>query len=151
MVGILLFLIATVGFFLNLFVFSGFSLFLLFWVGMMASAILIYTFSRNLPTRTVFGDRELAKWLVFGEYLNQEGAIDFSAHNQEKYLSYLPYAIVMETEAEWTRRFYDLPFTAPTWFLAPRITTIDEFANRVFPLFGYLSHTLALATQPASR
>lgn len=150
-VGVLLFLLGIVGFFMNIFIFSHLPLFLLFWVGMLVSSLLIYTFSRNLPTRTVFGDRELAKWLVFGDYLTGPGQIDFAAHNQERYLAYLPYAIVMETEVEWTRRFYELPFSQPTWYLASRITTIDEFANKVFPLFGYISHTLAITAQPASR
>lgn len=151
MVGVLMFLLGIVGFFFNIFIFSHLPFLLLFWVGMLISAILIYTFSRNLPSRTVFGDRELAKWLVFGDYLTTPSQIGFAAHNQEKYLAYLPYAIVMETEVEWTKRFYELPFSQPTWYLASRITTIDEFANKVFPLFGYISHTLAISAQPASR
>lgn len=149
--AIVLFLLGLVGFFANLVVFSHLPLFLLFWAGMLISALLIYTFSRNLPARTVYGDRELAKWLVFGNYLTRADPINFAAHNQEKYLAYLPYAVVMESEVEWTRRYYELPFTQPTWYICARITTIDEFANKIFPLFGYLSHTLALSAQPSAR
>lgn len=149
--GVILFLLGIVGFFLNIFIFSHLPFFLLFWIGMLVSALLIYTFSRSLPTRTVFGDRELAKWLAFGDYLTAPEPISFAAHNQEKYLAYLPYAIVMETEVEWTKRFYELPFNQPAWYIAAQITTIDEFANKVFPLFGYVSHTLAVTAGPASR
>ncbi len=150
-IGVLLFLLGIVGFFINIFIFSHLPFFLLFWIGMLVSALLIYTFSRSLPTRTIFGDRELAKWLAFGEFLTESAPISFAAHNQEKYLAYLPYAIVMETEIEWTKRFYELPFNQPTWYIAAQITTIDEFANKVFPLFGYVSHTLAITAQPANR
>jgi len=149
--GILLFILGLTGFFVNLLIFNHLPFFLLFWLGMMVSALLIYTFSRNLPSRTVFGDRELAKWLVFGRSLAAKEAVSFAHHNQEKYLAYLPYAIVMEAEVDWTRRFYELPFSQPSWYVAAQITTIDDFANKVFPLFGYLSHTLALSTQPAAR
>lgn len=149
--GIALFLLGVIGFFTNLMIFSHLKLFLLFWMGMMISAILVYTYSRNLPARTVFGDRELAKWLVFGRYLTGSDPINFTANTQEKYLAYLPYAVVMDAEVEWTRRFYELPFTTPTWYIAAHITTVDEFANKIFPLFGYLSHTLALSAQPVAR
>ncbi len=150
-VGVGLFFIGLVGFFLSLFIFTDAPFFLLFWIGMLISAILIFIFSRGLPSRTVYGDRELARWLVFGRYLASSGPVSFATHSQDKFLAYLPYAIVMETEVEWTKRFYDLPFAQPNWYLAAGITTIDEFANKVFPLFGYVSHTLAITAGPSSR
>ncbi len=149
--GILLFMLGISGFTLNLLVFSNLRFFLLFWIGMMISAVLIHQFSKGLPSRTIFGDRELARWLAFGKNLSGKGQVDYSAMTQDKYMAYLPYAIVMNSEVEWTRRFYELPFNQPAWYVASRITTIDEFANKIFPLFGYLSHSLAISAQPASR
>ena len=58
---------------------------------------------------------------------------------------------MLDCEVEWTRRFYDLPFAQPHWYVAADVHTIDEFANKLFPLFGYLSHALAISTQPATR
>ncbi|MEX1051838.1 MAG: DUF2207 domain-containing protein [Patescibacteria group bacterium] len=149
--GLLLFLLGIAGFFTNLFLITGAQLFLFFWVGMVISALLVLWFSRSIPTRTIYGDRELAKWLSFGQFLASEEPVNYAAHSQEQYLSYLPYAVVFEVEAEWTKRFYSLPFFQPSWYIAANISTIDQFANKVFPLFGYLSHVLAITTAPAAR
>lgn len=149
--GLLLFVLGLIGFLLNLLVFADTKAFILFWLGMMAAALLVTYFSKGLPSRTVLGDHELRRWLAFSRFLSSTEPINYQAHSQEKYLAYLPYAIIFEVEAEWTRRFYELPFAQPVWYVAPNISTIDQFANRVFPLFGYLSHALALRSQPASR
>ncbi|MEX2012571.1 MAG: DUF2207 domain-containing protein [Patescibacteria group bacterium] len=149
--GLLMFLLGVAGFFVNLFLISGAQLFLFFWLGMIISALLVFWFSRGIPARTIYGDRELAKWLGFSNYLTSKEPINYAAHSQEKYLAYLPYAVVFEVESEWTRRFYDLPFFQPDWYIAANINTVDQFANKIFPLFGYLSHVLTVTTQPASR
>lgn len=149
--GLIMFVLGVAGFFTNLFLITDGQLFLLFWIGMIVSSLLVLWFSRAIPARTIYGDRELAKWLGFGRYLSNREPINYAAHSQEKYLSYLPYAIIFEVEPEWTRRFYSLPFFQPNWYIAANINTIDQFANKVFPLFGYLSHVLAVTTQPAAR
>jgi hypothetical protein len=149
--GLILFVIGVIGFFANLFLFVGLSSFLFFWIGMIMSALLVIYLSKGLPVRTVYGDRELAKWLAFVKFMAGSERVNFAAHSQEKYLAYLPYAIVFGVEVEWTRKFYELPFVQPSWYIASNITTIDQFANKVFPLFGYLSHVLSLSAQPSAR
>jgi hypothetical protein len=149
--GLMLFILGVAGFFVNLFLITDGQLFLFFWVGMIISSLLVLWFSKAIPARTIYGDRELAKWLAFAKYLSLPDPINYAAHSQEKYLSYLPYAVIFEVETEWTRRFYSLPFFQPNWYIAANINTIDQFANKVFPLFGYLSHVLAVTTQPAAR
>lgn len=151
LIGLLLFVFGLVGFFTSAFLLDSVRYLALFWLGMIGSSLLITYFAKSLPVRTVFGDRELSRWLAFKRYLAAQDEVSIGAHTQEHYLSYLPYAIVFECEVEWTKRFYDLPFAQPHWYVAPGITTIDEFANKVFPLFGYLSHVLALSSAPANR
>ncbi|MEK7171153.1 MAG: DUF2207 domain-containing protein, partial [Patescibacteria group bacterium] len=150
-IGITLFAFGLTGFFANVFLFEGVRYLLLFWLGMMGSALLVTYFSRSLPSRTVYGDRELGRWLAFRNYLTGSELISYQAQSQDRFLAYLPYAVVLDCEVEWTRRFYDLPFAQPHWYVADGVHTIDEFANKLFPLFGYLSHALAISTQPASR
>jgi len=149
--GLLLFVVGAIGFFATLFLFTAVPGLLIIWFGMVVSSLLVTFFARTLPSRTVFGDRELAKWLAFANYMSQPGPVSYAAHSQENYLHFLPYAVALECEVEWTSRFYELPFAQPSWYLAANISTIDQFANKVFPLFGYLSHVLALSSQPASR
>lgn len=149
--GIVLFLLGIAGFFANLFIFTAIPSLLFFWIGMVLSALLVMNFAKSLPSRTVFGDRELSKWLAFDRYLSSRAPANFASHSQEKYLTYLPYAIIFGVEVEWTQSFYELPFIQPSWYIAANIATIDQFANKVFPLFGYLSHILASSSQPAVR
>lgn len=150
-IGVILFILGIVGFTLNLMLFTDVGYGLLFWLGMMISALMIFFFSRGLPMRTVYGDRELARWLAFRRSLTSREPVNYAAQSQEKYLALLPYAVVLEAEVEWTKRFYELPFAQPTWYIAANISTIDRFANSIFPLFGYLSHALALSARPVSR
>lgn len=139
------------GFFANLLFFADFRYLLLFWLAMMIAAILVVTFARGLPSRTTYGQNELGRWLAFRRFLISRQRIPYQGYTQAQYLEYLPYAIIFQVEPEWTRRFYDLPFNQPAWYLAARITTIDEFANKIFPMFGYLSHALAVSSAPSVR
>lgn len=150
-ISTLLFLIGVTGLIANLLFFSEIRYSLLFWLGMAVSSLAVFFFSRSLPMRTIYGDRELARWLSFRRYLTSPEPVNYAAQSQEQYLAYLPYAIALEVEAEWTHRFYHLPFAQPNWYVAANIATIDQFANSVFPLFGYLSHALALSSQPTVR
>jgi len=150
-VGITLFFLALAGFFINLFIFDDLRFLLFLWLGGMLAAVLIARFSRSLPVRTIYGDRELARWLGFAKFLSSKEPINYAAHAQDKYLAYLGYAIVFDLEVDWTNRFLDSPFTQPGWYIAPQVGTVDQFANKVFPMFGYLSHVLAISAAPSSR
>lgn len=150
-IGLLLFVFGLIGFAMNLLLITGVEYLLLFWAGMIGVSILITFFARGLPIRTVHGDRELAMWLAFRRYMLDGKPISFAAASQEKYLAYLPYAIIFGTESEWTKKFYELPFTQPLWYVSDGVATIDKFANQIFPFLGYLSQALALSSQPAAR
>lgn len=149
--SIILFVAGILGFFANVLLLPDIKYSLLAWVAMMAIAALVYYFAKSMPTRTIYGDRELARWLAFRRYLTGRTPVNYLAQSQEQYLAYLPYAIVFEVETEWTWRFYNAPFIQPSWYIAPNIGTIDQFANSLFPLFGYLSHALSLSAAPATR
>jgi len=149
--GLTLFALGLIGFIANITLVDGFQYLVLFWAGMMISALLITYVAKSIPIRTVFGDRELGRWLAFRNYLTSPEIISYQAQSQEKYLDYLPYAVVLDCEVEWTRRFYELPFTTPHWYVSGGVRTVDEFANSVFPLFGYLSQSLAISSSPSVR
>ncbi|HSX41799.1 MAG TPA: DUF2207 domain-containing protein [Candidatus Saccharimonadales bacterium] len=150
-IGILLFILGAAGFGANLLFITTVRYSLFFWVGMMAAALAVTYLAKSLPVRTVYGDREIGRWLAFRSYLTAKEPINYVAHSQEQFLAYLPYAVVLDVEREWTRRFFHLPFAQPSWYVAPNVSTIDDFTNQIFPLFGYLSHALALTAQPAAQ
>lgn len=148
--GVIMVTLGVIGLVVNLlFIDNAYSIFL--WGGMIISAVLVFVYSKGMPVRTIYGDRELSKWLAFKRYLSSGEPINYTARAQDLYLAYLPYAIVFECEQEWTKRFYHLPFSSPQWYLAENIITIDKFSNSIFPMFGYLSHALYLSSEPSSR
>jgi hypothetical protein len=150
-IGIILFVLGILGFFTNLVLVSGLQYLLFFWTGMILSALLVMRFSQGIPLRTALGDRELSEWLAFRRYLIDTSPVSYMAFSQDKYLAYLPYAIIFDCEAQWTRRYYDFPFAQPNWYIAPNVSTIEKFANQLFPLLGYLSHALSISAQPSNR
>lgn len=150
-IGILLFIVGAAGFGTNLLFITAVRYSLFFWVGMMAAALAVTYLAGSLPVRTVYGDREISRWLAFRAYLTAKEPIKYVAHSQEQFLAYLPYAVVLDVEREWTKRFFHLPFAQPSWYVAPNVGTIDDFTNQIFPMFGYLSHALALTAQPAAQ
>ncbi len=122
---------------------------LLFWVGGMFAASLIIKFAPYTPARTRKGNLEFKKWLAFRNYLTEKAPVSITEYNQNKFENYLPYAIVLGSEIEWVKRFADKPFNQPSWYEAPeRIITIDDFANKLFPLIGYVADNLARSHDP---
>lgn len=150
-VGIGLFGLGVVGFFLNLLFFSAFQYLLFGWVALLVLSLLITRFSRRMSVRTVFGDRELAKWLAFRRFLSSSEAVKYEATGGDQYLAYLAYAIVFDVETAWTKRFYSLPFVQPTWYVSDQTGPIDSFVSRLFPLFGHIGQAMAMSVRPTSR
>lgn len=149
--GLILFITGLIGFFVNLFLISNMEYLLLFWAGMIGSSFLVMIFSKGIPVRTTLGDRELSAWLGFRRYLVDGAPITYMVYSQDKYLTYLPYAIIFDCETEWTRRFFEFPFTQPNWYIAANVATIENFANQLFPMLGYLSHALSISATPSAR
>lgn len=149
--GVLLLIVSLVGFMANIFIFQSYAYLLFFWAGMVVVSVLVMANSKSMPARTRLGDRELANWLAFRHYLSDPKPIHFSAISQDAYTTYLPYAIIMEAEVEWSQRFIDIPFSLPNWFVSANIATIEDFSRELFPMLGYISHVLTLSVEPTSR
>jgi hypothetical protein len=149
--SVIIFIFGLTGLLINLFLVPGVQFALLIWGAIIISSFIIYFFAIGLPPRTIYGDRELARWLAFKRYLTDRQPISYNAISHDQYMAYLPYAIVMNAEADWTRRYYEVPFAPPSWYISEDISTINQFTNSIFPLFGYLSHSLTLSVAPAQR
>lgn len=103
------------------------------------SSFLIFLLAPTLPPRTESGVEALKRWLGFKKFLTKPSPIEYSEQVQEVYMSYLPYAIVFGVEVQWASRFLKSPFVMPEWLDSPTdITNIEDFANTVYPLVGYV-------------
>ncbi len=149
LIGILCFLIAVAGFVLSLVKFTEppFAIFL--WVGMMISALIISLVAGHLPIRTIIGQEVLSNWLAFRRYLSDPTPFPFSENNQDVFQKYLPYAIVLDCESAWARRFENHNFIIPEWFFTEKTGLgLEDFCLSLFPIISYVGRSLAAIREP---
>lgn len=149
-IGILLFFFALAGFALGA-IFGPEPKFLLFpFLGMILASLVIIKLAAKVPTRTALGSKVLTDWLSFKNYLVADEPIPYSPNLGQIYQKYLPYAIVLGCEVEWTKRFLKYPFVPPAWFTSSeKLYTLEDFSQNLFPLIGFVSLSLALSHEPS--
>jgi len=91
---------------------------LLLWVLFMLLIIISIVVSRR---RTSKGYEAYYHTLGFKEFLSVTGKQRFKFHNApskspQQFLEYLPYAIALEVEEEWSEVFKDVTIPAPSWY-----------------------------------
>lgn len=147
--GMALFFLSTFGFILNTLFNHTFPFLIFFWIGMMISATFIIYFSPRMPVLTPKGRAARQAWLSFRNYLTKTDTINFKESQQSPYAKYLAYAIALSVETNWTKHFYDVPFTRPKWFDSdPTTQTIEDFANTLFPLIAFVGQNLISTRTP---
>ncbi len=120
-----------------------------FWVGMMFSALIIIIMSTYIPMRTELGNEALSNWLAFRKFLSDPTPIDYSPTVFQLFELYLPYAIVLDCEAAWARRFSEHPFIIPDWFVTDKNGLgINDFCLALFPIVTYVGRSLAAMREP---
>lgn len=147
--GLALFFLGLFGFGFGTVFFSEAPTPLLFWVGMIISALIIISLAPHLPSYTNSGLRMREEWLKFRNYLESQKPISYAAVNQEQFYTYLPYAVALGVEVEWAGRFIEEPFHLPDWYLSKTpLIRLEDFANDLFPMVGFLARELAAAKIP---
>lgn len=120
-----------------------------FWVGMMFSALIIIIMSTYIPLRTELGNEALSNWLAFRKFLSDPNPIEYSPTVFQLFELYLPYAIVLDCEAAWSRRFSEHPFIIPDWFVTDKNGLgINDFCLALFPIVTYVGRSLAAMKEP---
>ncbi len=148
-IGIIAFLFGLAGFGASFFL--GFlpSFTAFFWVGMMISALIVSFSARNVPTRTEIGTEALSNWLAFKKFLSDPTPVDYTPTVHQLFEAYLPYAIVLDCEAVWARRFITHNFIIPNWFVTTKAGLgIDDFCLSLFPIVSYVGRSLSELREP---
>ncbi|PIR70889.1 MAG: hypothetical protein COU44_02595 [Candidatus Nealsonbacteria bacterium CG10_big_fil_rev_8_21_14_0_10_40_24] len=150
MLGIIIFFVGFLGFILGVGL-GPEPKFLIFpFAGMVFASLIIVKISSKMPLRTSLGVKALENWLAFKNYLSMDKPIVYSPDLERIYLKYLPYAIVLGCEVEWTKRFTDFPFAAPSWFTTQtQLYHLNDFAQNIFTLIGFVAQSLALSHEPS--
>lgn len=152
--GVSLLIGGLIGFTLNAVFNQTAHFLLLFWVGMIlsAAAIIRIGFVPGMPVFTPKGRAYRDQWLGFRVFISQidrSKAASFHQGNADMYFEYLPYAIVMDVEREWTLRFIKDPFCLPRWYDSNvRIFRLEDFANSLFPIVAFIARNLIISRTP---
>lgn len=122
---------------------------LLFWVGMMLTAVGIIKFSAHMPVLSSKGMKVFNRWMSFKNFLSSPKLMPFTENSLHLFDLYLPYAIVLGVENEWSARFRDHPFTRPSWFNSnTTYLSIEQFDSQLLPLVEWIGQTLTTAKTP---
>lgn len=148
-IGIGGFFVGLAGFGLSLNIFTETPYVAFFWLGMMAASLVIMLTARNIPLRTILGQEAMSNWLAFKKYLSKGEKVAFSYDNQEKFQKYLPYAIAMDCEVAWAKRFSEQNFALPDWFVTDQGGMgLDDFCLALFPIVSYVARSFAAIREP---
>lgn len=147
--GMALFLLGLLGFAHTAFFAPDPKFTLIFWLGEIIASIVITRLSGLMPTRSAKGSQALHWWMAFRNYLKQKAPIEPGTNLMDKFVEYLPYAIVFGVEAEWTRRFAQEPFCKPDWYESTEpVSILDNFVEGLFPLMNFVGTILARSHEP---
>lgn len=123
--------------------------YLLGWAGLFFVGLVMYQITPLLPRRTAVGDAQYKQWLAFRNYLTSARRIANVTTAQQLYTQYLPYAVALGVEVEWTERFLGTPFHVPDWYTSSgNVSVIEDFANNLFPIIGSVATDLASVREP---
>lgn len=146
--GIAAFLLSLVGFLVS-FSFSDYPYLSFVWIGMMASSLLFIALAQKIPIRTDGGRTATGQWLAFRRYLSSKEKISFSYENAEIFQRFLPYAIVLDCEVAWAKRFSEQNFEIPKWFVSSKGGFgLQDFCLSLFPIVSYISQGLSSVREP---
>jgi hypothetical protein len=147
--GLSMFFVSFVGLIVGLVLSIEPKFYLLFWLMLMFSSVMIIKMAPNLPSRNQLGNQELIKWLQFKNYLSSSSPIEGESNTTATYEKYLAYAIALGVEVEWAKRFSSKMFISPSWYICTEpVAIIEDFANGLYPIIGSVSRTLLLAREP---
>ncbi len=148
-IGIILFFFALACFFLSFKYFPTLPYAAFLWVGMMLASIIIIIIGSRMPIRSVLGRQALSNWLAFKKYLSDPAPLPYDAKNHQKFVEYLPYAIIFQCEALWARRFAEDEFLVPDWFITDKQGLgLHDFCLSLYPVIGYVGQNLATIREP---
>lgn len=147
--GIVLFFVGLLGFVHSAFFAPDPKFTLIFWAGEMLASSLIIKFSGLMPARSAQGSAALNQWMAFRNYLKLKKPIEPGANISNRFIDYLPYAIVYGVEVEWAKRFFNEPYIKPDWYDSTEpVSTLESFAGGLFPLIGFVGKLLDKSHDP---
>lgn len=147
--GLMMFFIAFMGLMAGLFLSIEPKFFLVFWLMMLFTAMLIIKMSNFITFKNQAGQQAVLKWLAFKNYLTSQEPINVTVGKSELLQKYLPYAVALGCEVEWSKRFTFDSFVAPEWYISMEpVYSLHDLTQGLFPIIGYVSKLLVESREP---
>lgn len=122
---------------------------LFFWLSLILFGVWIVNLAPRLTQFTLRGDQLRSQWLQFRNFLTKDEPMGVQSQLFEKYL---PYALAMDCEAEWSARFSNSSFVEPQWYgWAGSIPGIENFTKSLNAVVDYVGENLNKANEPLVR
>lgn len=118
------------------------------WLGCLASTIIVYLLANKVPIRTDAGRGALVEWLKFRNFLSNPSNLEFSNDNYQTFEKYLPYAMALDCEVAWVKRFSGQNFMLPDWFITDKSLVLEDFCLALFPIISYVGQSFAAIREP---
>lgn len=116
------------------------------------SGVIIAIFGWNMPARTESGTRMLEKVLGLSEFIGrvEKDALARARRTPEMFEAFLPYAMALGLEREWSKAFKDLALQPPIWYVGrnPMAFNPVHFTSQLSTMSTQASS--AMTSQPRS-
>jgi hypothetical protein len=146
--GLLILFGSLVGF-LTSFTLTDYPYLSFIWIGLMVTSLVVTSVAQKIPMRAPLGREALSNWLAFRRFLSSKEKIPFSLDNIQSFEKYLPYAMVLDCEVAWAKRFSESTFAVPRWFISDKDGfSLQDFCLSLFPIVSYISRSLASVREP---
>lgn len=109
-------------------------------LGVLFSTMVMIKFAYLLPVQSKEGLIARKEWLKFRNYLKDKESVQSILSISGVFYKYLPYALVLNVEKEWSRRFQNTVMVKPSWLLEHELTDSEsesivseviEFINKI--------------------
>lgn len=91
------------------------------------TGLIVFLFSRYMPTRTTAGARTLEKLLGFEEFLSRVEKENYErvVKTPEMFERYLPFAMAFGVERKWAKAFQNIYREPPRWYVGSNSSAFD--------------------------
>ena len=150
MSSIFLFFISTIGFFIAPILFPQIPYIIFAFLGVVIASLVVVHLSDTMPRRTSKGRKALENWLAFRKYLSEYSEpVGYEQVQQDVFLKYLPYAVVLGVERQWAEHFTKAPIQVPEWYNSFRIIkTLPQFTKGLYPLVDEICKVMVSLKEP---
>ncbi len=124
---------------------------LLWFMGSLLVVIaMLYAWAPSITHPNWNGHSALTMMAATREGLSDKALVQPSQLNHNAWEQWLPVAIVLGVAPQWLRRWKNIPFQQPSWFLTPEpIREFDEFLVHLSPILRIASESIRDTILPA--